>query len=345
MPSLNKIVKVNVNRQTQAIRQQSFSGSLLLSLNPRPSSISGDFNKFNDLPDTSVLNSDTEEYKFISRFFSQNTNPDSIHLGYNLGTDADISASLDRIVEAIGSQNIYLVSVIGDSITDENKKAVATWCASNKKLAILQSTSDEVISSSASDDLASELKSESNERASLWFTENVGDYIDASIMAQFFRPVGSFALLYKELVGVPVSNKINGTSANVLESKNANYYATLGNRNITFGGIVSNSDFIDNIMGEDFLSVRIQEEVVRLFTSMPKIPYTDAGVENINSSVRSVLSQSVGSGILSVFDIATPSVVTIPVNDRANRKFGDILINATLTGSVKEVSFQVNLGV
>ena len=96
----------------------------------------------------------------------------------------------------------------------------------------------------------------------------------------------------------------------------------------------------------DWLTARIQENVFNVITNANKIPYTDAGVEILANSARQVLDDAVRRQVLAEpASVNTVSVLNIPVNDRANRVYGNIVVNARVSGAIQNVSYQIVVGV
>ena len=345
MPSLNKIVSINVTRQTTPVRQQGFADVLILSLNSKPASITGDFATYEATPDSTIFASTTPESRFIARYFSQESRPARIHLGFKEASDADNKAALSRILEKLGSERFYGVCIVGDALTDADKVAVAEWCAANTKLAILQDNSAEALDSSETDDLGSTLMSAGNDRALVVWSENQNDYLDAAFASVLSNPVGSYIFAYNTFSGVPVSDMIDATSSGVLEGKNISYYANISNGQRSFLGKVAKGDFADVIVSQDFLTRRMQEAISFIVFNAKKIPYTNQGIEQLAAAVSGVLTNAQINGIISSFLLATRTVNQVPENERANRTYGEIDVSVVLTGAIQSVKIDLTLGV
>ena len=195
--------------------------------------------------------------------------------------------------------------------------------------------------------LGSELFGRSADRAAVFWTKNPGDNIHAAVVGRCFpAPVGSITFAYKTLNNVPVSSDVTTTAATILKGKNINYYITIGGRNVTLNGITSGGEFIDITRTTDWLSTRIQENVFTYLANAEKIAYTDAGVDILVNAATEILEQAVTRNAISpTYTIATQSVLSVPVNDRANRRFGDININARVNGAIHTVDYNLTISV
>ena len=195
--------------------------------------------------------------------------------------------------------------------------------------------------------LGSELFGRSADRAAVFWTKNQGDNIHAAVVGRCFpAPVGSITFAYKTLNGVPVSSDVSTTAATILRGKNINYYITIGGRNVTLNGITSGGEFIDIIRTTDWLSTRIQENVFTYLANAEKIPYTDEGAEILVNAATEILEQAVTRDAISpTYTIATQSILDVPLNDRANRRFGDININARVNGAIHTVDYNLTISV
>lgn len=124
---------------------------------------------------------------------------------------------------------------------------------------------------------------------------------------------------FKTEAGV-VAEQLTETQAATLATKNCNVYVLYNNSTaIVQQGVMSNGYFFDTIHGTDWLQNAIQTAVFNLlYTSSTKIPQTDAGVNQILTTVSQQLEQSVLNGLVA------PGVWTGP-------NLGNIVTGQTLT--------------
>ena len=197
------------------------------------------------------------------------------------------------------------------------------------------------------DTLGSELKNRSSDRSAVFWTENATDYINLAVVGRCFPlPVGSLTFAYKTLNNVKISPMVTTGAVTNLKNKNINYYLTIGGRNVTLNGVTSGGEYIDIIRTTDWLSTRIQENVFTYIANAEKIPYTDEGADILVNAATEILDQAVLRGAIAEnYTVSRQSVLDVPINDRANRKFPDIKINARVVGAIHMVEYNLTITV
>src|SRR5690606_3619384 len=125
---------------------------------------------------------------------------------------------------------------------------------------------------------------------------------------------GSNTWAFKRLEGVSVT-KLTDTQINALENKEVNYYITVKGAPITQTGRTSSGEFIDIMIGVDWLHARIQESIFYRMINRKKIPMTRAGAALIESEIRSVLGTAVANGLIAddtPYTVISPDPLTLP---------------------------------
>jgi hypothetical protein len=129
-------------------------------------------------------------------------------------------------------------------------------------------------------------------------------------------------------------------------------------------GISASGDFVDTVIGTDWLALTIQAAVYNfLYTSPTKVPQTDAGNHSIVNVIASVLSQGVNNGLLAPgtwqqtgfgslntgdylpngFYIYAPPIASQNASDRAARKSVTFQVAAKLAGAIHTVDILINV--
>ena len=325
MPSIDRVVKVTVDRQTSPVAQAGFGTVLLISDETPPAGFgTADVKSYGRGDYAADFTAATSKEKaFMDRLFSQVNVPERVYVGFKRAGDTDFKAALDRIKNV--NDDWYCVCGV-DALTDAEQTEIAEWVAANRKIAFLQDTAASTLEASKTDDLGSTLMTASNDRAAVFWTEDESDYFQAAVAGLCLpQNPGSLTFAYKTVNSVPVSSMLTTNAATVLSGKNINYYANVANRNITFDGKMASGDYIDVTRSIDWLTARIMENVFQVISGANKIPYTDAGVEILANAAREVLAQALQRQVLAeAATVNTISVLSIPVNDRANRRYGDL---------------------
>ena len=170
--------------------------------------------------------------------------------------------------------------------------------------------------------------------------------------------------MYKQEPGV-TAETLNVTQAANVASYNCNVFVAYNNSTsiIQYGNSAS-GQFIDTIIGVDWLKGNIQTALYNaLYTSTTKIPQTDAGMNMLATQIEAVLIQGVSNGLLApgtwsgtgFGQIATGQwlsrgyyVYTPPMSSqtqvaRAARQSVPFQIAAHLAGAVHTCSVQINV--
>jgi hypothetical protein len=150
---------------------------------------------------------------------------------------------------------------------------------------------------------------------------------------------------FKRASGITVSSLTDTARVN-LRSKNMNMYTALGGVNIFQDGNMFDATPIDQVIGEDWLYARLQEQIYFRIINTLKIPMTNAGLVIVENEIRSVLSQAEANGLVARgWTVTTPDVLDIPANLRAARTAGVFQFRARLAGSIRKVIIEGFLSV
>lgn len=129
-------------------------------------------------------------------------------------------------------------------------------------------------------------------------------------------------------------------------AQNGNVYTVTAGENVTRPGKVASGEFIDVIIGKDWLTARIKEAVFGVQIGVRKVPYTDGGVSMLKAAALGVLVRAQGSLVKPGFlDPEVPAVVTAPkVADvdpaqRAARIFPSLAFSSKIAGAIHQAIF------
>lgn len=174
----------------------------------------------------------------------------------------------------------------------------------------------------------------------------------------------AITLMYKQEPGI-VAESLNTTQADSLKAKKCNAVVAYNNSTaILQNGVCSSGVFIDIVTGTDWLAVTLQNSLYNLlYTSLTKVPQTDAGVHMLVTTAESVCAQAVTNGLLAPgvwnsggfgllglgdflpkgYYIYAPRVSSQNPVDRAARKSPTIQIAAKLAGAIHEIALAVSV--
>jgi len=151
---------------------------------------------------------------------------------------------------------------------------------------------------------------------------------------------GSETWKFKSITGITPDNGLTGTQEVNLKDQNVNFYKAIAGVPIVQEGVMASGEYIDIIRGIDWLEANMAADVFGLLVSVPKVPFTDSGVAQIESVVRARLVQAVRVGLLASFELTVPKVADVPQSDRAIRKLPDIRFSGVLAGAVHAVEIR-----
>lgn len=216
--------------------------------------------------------------------------------------------------------------------------------------------------SALTDDIASKLKVRGLARTALFYHPTATQRLAAAAVGRCLPPVaGSISWKFKQLAGV-ASFLFSATARTNLLSKNANGYEPFAGEAILFEGQVAEGEFIDIIHGIDRLHSRIQELVATTLLNLPKVPFTQAGINALAGDVRTALEEASNPNVALIaesrvrnnktevpaYTVTPPSVEDIPSGDRAARRIpatNPIVFEGTLAGAIHSVEITGTLAV
>lgn len=133
----------------------------------------------------------------------------------------------------------------------------------------------------------------------------------------------TITLKFKNEPGI-VAENLSATQANALEGNNVNVFAAYNNStSILEQGVVASGNFIDEIHGLAWLQNAVQTAVYNELRNSPKVPQTDAGVNQLVNAVNATFAQGVTNGLIA------PGQWNLPGFGKLNE--GDYLTNGYYT--------------
>lgn len=265
-------------------------------------------------------------YKTAQLMFMQNHPPAEIAICASTGvalTVGETIGALDSVVEKDWRQLICIIGN-GDTATELD---IATYIEAQKyKMYFV--TVDDVADTS----MAKQIYNKGYDRTVLFYYNKLDDsdvavepYAVAALLGEVAgQEVGSFT--YKNLILKGI-DALDITSAELAEIQEVNAITIVEKcgDNVTTDGKCVSGEYIDIIDSVDFVISQMEYRVQKLLTKAPKIPYTNAGIANIESQIVGVLEKAYRNGIIAD-DEGLPLYSTnfkkreeMSAEDRANR--------------------------
>ena len=274
---------------------------------------------------------------------------------------------LDAVsILAAKSNDWYGLAIAVASPADADILAVAAYieAASPRKIFFVTVSDADTLSSTSTDDLASQLKALTLNRTAVQYS-STSPYASVSLFARqasvnFAAQNSTITLMFKQEPTI-AAETLTETQAATLKAKSVNVFVNYSNSKaiIQFGTMISGQQYIDSIVGLDWLQNDLQTALFNaLYESEDKIPQSDAGANQLVNVAHERLEAAVNNGLIAggVWNSTgfgalkqgqtLPSgyyVFAAPVSqqssaDRAARKCPPLQIAAKLAGAIHEVS-------
>lgn len=348
--ALKDIVTVNITRETTSVAVAAFNVPLILSTFAT-SKTTTTFTRarvYGSLPelDADGWTSSDAVYKMAQAVFMQNPSVSKVVVGRADAEDANIAASFTAIMN---ENNSWYGVLVDQAMVDTTADglAIAAWIEANKMFGIFWTTDADTVDATKTTDLAYALKNASYERSAVIYHTADANYIDAAWMGEGFPyDPGTSTWAYKTLSGIAADN-ITASMESALNGKNCNFYSEVGGVNITQTGKVASGEWIDIIIGTDWIEARLREAVYSALVNNRKIPYDDSGITLIEGLVKGVLNQAAAAGILQADSIVVtvPRYADIPQADKLARNLPDVKFTALYQGAIHRTTINGTISV
>lgn len=358
--ALKDIVNINITRETRSVAVAAFNVPLILS----PFAvISGKFTgrakSYGGIADVAAdFASSSPVYVMANAIFSQNPCVSRVVVGRcEPGSgSAAITGTIAENLAAIQAEDDSWYGIAADQALaglidgTSGDPGLAAWTESAKRLLFVWSSDADILDPSEDADIASALKAKNYDRSATLYhaTPSAGaDYPDSAWMGEGFPyEPGSSTWAYKTLKGIAADN-ITATAEGALKDKNCNWYSVVGGVSITQQGKVASGEYIDVIIGTDWIEARLREAVYSALVNQRKLPYDDSGIAAVEGLVRGVLNDAAGKGIIQrdSIQVSVPKYADIPQADRIARHLPDVKFSALYLGAIHSVRIDGTLSV
>lgn len=307
-------------------------------------------------------------YKAAEAAFSQNPRPIQVKAGYvpvDSSFDADdMKAALDAIYDADGDW--YWLCVESGLRDDASLDGLIEWVEAKNKIAILDSNDAGHEDDNNTTCISARHKGTVERTAVFYHTdsaEHCAFAYAASLGTRNFDEANTaYTGKFKKLRGVTPINKgsaavqaITGFTPQLGQSETAghmaNTYIDIGGQDfVVEGSTLTPNVFIDTIHASDWIIARTEEEMLGILLNNDRVPFTDAGMEQLASAARTVMRQAFRAGLVAddlnpttglyepAVTITVPSVFDVPESQRAARIAPAINVTFRAAGAVHYAS-------
>ncbi|WP_283149012.1 DUF3383 domain-containing protein [Silvimonas soli] len=268
------------------------------------------------------------------------------------------------------SNDWYGLEVADSSPTTSDLLGVAAYIEGSgvSRIFGVTTTSSTALDSTSTTDLPAQLKAAKYRRTFSQYSSSSA-YAAASIYGRAFTVNfqgnnTTITLKFKQEPGV-TAETLTESQAATLKGKNCNAFVNYANSTaIIQEGVMADGSFFDEVHGLDWLQNDVQTAVFNLlYTSLTKIPQTDAGINQIVTTIASRLDQAVANGLVAPgvwnaggfgslnqgdtlakgYYVYAPPIATQSQADREARKAPVIQVAVKLAGAVHSVDAIINV--
>ncbi len=249
-------------------------------------------------------------------------------------THADPGVATDLAAIQLADPDWYALYTLFNS--EAYAGAAATWINSEKKIYLADTNDSESISTATGNgELMDDIFVQQYARTMGAYHPDSSEMFGAAWLGRMLPlDPGSATWKFKSLSGISVT-PMSATSRANLIGKNGNSYETSGGVNHTFEGTVGDGDFMDNQRGDDWLEDDMSAEVLETLLNAPKVPFTDAGVAQIQGAVEASLKRAFRRTIITDdFVVTVPLVADVSNANKTARTLPDVKFTATRQGAI-----------
>jgi hypothetical protein len=227
------------------------------------------------------------------------------------------------------------------------------WVASNYGQQFAQSSDAPFLAGTAdATNIGWVLDQAATNRTMLVYRETDTDELTTALAAQFFvvdPDVGTTTLARQTATGFAADDITDTEKANIL-GVNANVYLNELDNPIVFPGTMGGGDFCDATLSGDWFAARARERITQDLQDKAalklKVPYTQAGMQDLSGNVTSVQDQgedeSVGHFKPGSSTITVPKLSTISAAVRTSRAY-TFSASSTLAGAIQTVTVNITV--
>lgn len=277
------------------------------------------------------------------------------------GIAAESALAAVQALDALSTYWYGLEFAAANMPSDSDYLAIAAYIEATTHLFGLTTKEATAIDSQSTSDIGSQCAAAGYTRTfGQYSTQNLyasGSIFAALVTTQFNGANTMPTIMYKVEPGV-TAEPLSQNAATVLDNKRYNYFASFQNgASIIVNGTCFGQAYIDEIFGLDWLQNRIQTDIFALLASVPKVPQTDDGMNQIIAVIEGALQAGVKNGLIAPgtwqatgfgqlatgdympkgYYVYCPPVSTQSSVDRAARKTPAIQIAVKLAGAVHTV--------
>lgn len=276
----------------------------------------------------------TEAYKAAAAIFGQNPAPDKVAIVGIQDADDNFADVIDDLNTMYSANNNFRF-IVSNVVNEADISALASWAAATHVYYV----------ACISEAQSASITNPANDYVVFMVHDEKETYPDAALVGKCsVYQAGSATWKFKTLNGIsPMEFSDQATVVAELNEKGYITYVTKYGLNMTTEGKATSGEYMDVLLGVDWIQENMELNLMSLLVNNAKIPYTNPGIAMIAGVVDNTLKTAVANGIIrrnqggdGVYTINIPNVEDIDTNKIANREFDDLTWTATLAGAIHE---------
>jgi hypothetical protein len=249
-----------------------------------------------------------------------------------------IDAILSELVETQNGNAWYALNLVGASSVDILQ--AAAWVETHNKIHGVDISASDA-KTSGGNAVANAIYAAKYDRTFVFYNSTAASYQSMAAFGLLLpKTTGKWIFALKTLKGITVDT-LTSTEVGYLEAKNINYYKADGGRDLTQLGKMGSGEWIDNIVGIDWIQARMEEGTFAVLVNNDKVPYTNDGITMIANPVRSTLQEAKDTNnIIDEFTVTQVDADNISANQKGTRQLKAITFTGTLAGAIQEIRIE-----
>lgn len=342
MNLLDNIIDIRISKKSKAISSGGFSTLLIIGDSSKKHRVKSYSNIQEVVRD---YGSETNEYRAASLAFGQATKLSKILIGQVMDKEP-----CEAAYEAITRENNDFYGVMITSKAVEDQFRIAKLVEADNKIFGLSSNEASLLDRANDSNILHKLNELNYMRSFVIYNSksSEGVYPEAAWFGLMLtKEAGSATWAYKSLSGVYADNNLSANDISTLEDKNGNYFSSLAGCNVMFGAKMVGGEYIDTVIGLDWLTDDLKMQVGNAIIHSEKIAFTNPGIAVIESMIRNSLSKAASRDIIDreSIKVSMPDIRTISDSDKQARILPDVKFEARLAGAIHKLQIQGTISI
>jgi hypothetical protein len=276
------------------------------------------------------------------RVFAQPKPPSVLHVGRRDTSDASWTAALAAIQEANDDWYGFGIIPVGTTAAAilAERQEVRDWADTQVKLFVVDLTDVNILDATLSTDDATLMSSTKSVRTALIYhgASLASEYLSFGLLSRLFGSYdpGAATAKFRSIAG-STADLIKVTKKSAAWAKKANTYCTVAGTDMIENGFVCSGEWVDVVVGLDWLKSDIQTTIFSALATQPKLPYTTGGIQAIGGLLKASLLRGAKRTVLDAdsITITLPSIDDITSAQKHLRALPDVKFSATLQGAIQ----------